>query len=149
MKKKFLATFALAIPLVMTGITAANYKSFDNPPGQSPCSHGNSGASCRPDPQPSHGKDCDQPNNDGNEDHCAGSPSPTASGRGTPSPTPNPSHGPTATPSNPASGTPNGTPTTTDRPTNVPNPNVTPKPITEPQSPIQSPPPNLPNTSTD
>jgi hypothetical protein len=52
------------------------------------CSHGNSNQECRPDPQPEHGKDCDQPNGDGNEDHCA-SPEPTAS------PTPSPSVEPT------------------------------------------------------
>lgn len=42
------------------------------PPGQDPCSHGNSNKPCRPDPQPGHGKDCDKHGNNGgvNEDHC-------------------------------------------------------------------------------
>jgi cell division septation protein DedD len=35
------------------------------------CSHGNSGKDCRPDPQPEHGKECDDHGNArGNEDHC-------------------------------------------------------------------------------
>jgi hypothetical protein len=46
----------------------------DGPPGQGPCNHGNSGKECKPDPQPDHGKECDEhgPNEGGvNEDHCA------------------------------------------------------------------------------
>jgi hypothetical protein len=35
------------------------------------CSHGNSNQPCKPDPQPTHGKDCDDHGNArGNEDHC-------------------------------------------------------------------------------
>lgn len=43
-----------------------------SPPGQGECEHGNSQASCKPDPQPSHGADCDEhgPKDGGvNEDH--------------------------------------------------------------------------------
>jgi len=45
-----------------------------SPPGQGECQHGNSGQECKPDPQPEHGKDCDQHGNQGgvNEDHCLG-----------------------------------------------------------------------------
>lgn len=46
-----------------------------SPPGQGECQHGNSGQECRPDPQPSHGQDCEEhgPNEGGvNEDHCNG-----------------------------------------------------------------------------
>ena len=52
------------------GLATAN----DGPPGQGPCNHGNSGKECKPDPQPDHGKECDEhgPNEGGvNEDHCA------------------------------------------------------------------------------
>ena len=52
------------------GLATAN----DGPPGQGPCSHGNSGKECKPDPQPDHGTECDEhgPNEGGvNEDHCA------------------------------------------------------------------------------
>jgi len=51
------------------------------PPGQGECEHGNSGQTCVPDPQPTHGQDCDEhgPNEGGvNEDHCL-SVSPTTS----------------------------------------------------------------------
>lgn len=43
-----------------------------SPPGQGECQHGNSGQECKPDPQPEHGKDCDEHGNQGgvNEDHC-------------------------------------------------------------------------------
>lgn len=36
------------------------------------CDHGNTGKDCKPDPQPDHGKDCDEHGNHGgvNEDHC-------------------------------------------------------------------------------
>jgi hypothetical protein len=52
----------------------------DGPPGQGPCSHGNSGKECKPDPQPDHGEECDEhgPNEGGvNEDHCAVDPTET------------------------------------------------------------------------
>jgi hypothetical protein len=50
-----------------------------SPPGQGACEHGNSGQECKPDPQPSHGKDCDEHGNQGgvNEDHCLDTPPPT------------------------------------------------------------------------
>jgi len=45
-----------------------------SPPGQGECQHGNSGQDCKPDPQPEHGKDCQDHGNLGgvNEDHCLG-----------------------------------------------------------------------------
>src|SRR5919197_819415 len=45
-----------------------------SPPGQGEFEHGNSGQECKPDPQPEHGKDCDDHGNLGgvNEDHCLG-----------------------------------------------------------------------------
>jgi hypothetical protein len=50
------------------------------PPGQGPCSHGNSGTDCRPDPSP-NGQDCDAHGKDDvggmNEDHCLGASTPT------------------------------------------------------------------------
>jgi hypothetical protein len=43
-----------------------------SPPGQEPCSHGESGRTCRPDPRPSRGEDCDEhgPRDGVDEDHC-------------------------------------------------------------------------------
>ena len=44
------------------------------------CSHGNSGKECKPDPQPEHGKECeDHGNASGNEDHCDAVPPTTTS----------------------------------------------------------------------
>lgn len=42
---------------------------------QDGCDHGHTGKPCRPDPQPTHGKDCVKHGKHGgiNEDHCAGS----------------------------------------------------------------------------
>ena len=64
--------------------------------GQGPCHHGGSNKPCRPDPQPSHGKDClhhggngknshanPTGNGHGNQDHCL-------PGTSTPTPTPSP-----------------------------------------------------------
>lgn len=45
-----------------------------SPPGQGECQHGNSGQECKPDPQPEHGKECQDHGNQGgvDEDHCLG-----------------------------------------------------------------------------
>lgn len=45
-----------------------------SPPGQGECQHGNSAQDCTPDPQPGHGKECDEHGNQGgvDEDHCLG-----------------------------------------------------------------------------
>lgn len=42
------------------------------PPGQGECSHGNSNKPCKDDPNPEHGKDCEEHGKYGgvNEDHC-------------------------------------------------------------------------------
>lgn len=44
------------------------------------CDHGNSEQTCKPDPQPDNGQDCDEHGQQGgvNEDHCAGVPSGTS-----------------------------------------------------------------------
>lgn len=72
--------------------------------GQGPCHHGNSNKTCRPDPQPSHGKDCIQHggggkaplgNGGGNQDHCKGvTVTPTPTPTVTPTPTPTKGHKP-------------------------------------------------------
>jgi hypothetical protein len=77
--KKFIC---FAAPLVLAlGVLASGGTSVfaagppGSPPGQEPCSHGNNGTDCRPDPS-TNGKDCDAHGNDGiggeNEDHCLG-----------------------------------------------------------------------------
>jgi hypothetical protein len=77
--KKF---FWFAAPLVLAlGVLASGGTSVfaagppGSPPGQEPCSHGNSGKDCRPDPS-TNGKDCDAHGNNDvggkNEDHCLG-----------------------------------------------------------------------------
>src|SRR3954464_11587619 len=72
MKHLVTATLGLIGMALAFAITAP---AGDNqPPGRDPCSHGATGKPCRPDPQPTHGKDCEHHGNNGgvNEAHCAG-----------------------------------------------------------------------------
>jgi hypothetical protein len=70
------APLVLALGVMTGGVAgfAASSAPLTAPPGQGDCSHGSTGKSCRPDPQPEQGKDCDTHGNDGiggiNEDHC-------------------------------------------------------------------------------
>lgn len=79
--KKFI--FALIIGLFgvtfVTPAMATNGNSHWNE--DDGCNHGNSHKSCRPDPQPEHGKDCEEHGNHGgnNEDHCDDSDTPVSS----------------------------------------------------------------------
>src|SRR5919106_5728279 len=80
--------FALA-GLLIAGVGASAALASPSDPGGGPpstvpgspgddCSHGNSDKDCKPDPQPEHGKDCeDHGNARGNEDHCDAAPPPT------------------------------------------------------------------------
>jgi len=74
MKKLLLALAVMAtVALPMTAVMADPPPG--GPPGQGECEHGNSGQTCVPDPQPTHGQDCEEhgPNEGGvNEDHCEG-----------------------------------------------------------------------------
>jgi hypothetical protein len=69
------------------------------PPGQNDSCHGANLSTCRPDPQPSHGHDCDHPNGNpiGNDDHCD-DPLPTWVPTSHPIVTPPSINGPTITP---------------------------------------------------
>lgn len=73
MKKAILlaSVFAL-VALAVPATASADQPS--SPPGQGECQHGNSGKECRPDPQPTHGQECEAHGQQGgvNEDHCAG-----------------------------------------------------------------------------
>ncbi len=70
---------AVALPAV-----AANHKF--------PLCHGKNSTQCRPDPQPSKGKDCQKHGKGGvNEDHCKVSPSPDPTPSQSVSPSPSPS----------------------------------------------------------
>lgn len=68
---------ALVISLLAFGLVTASWVAGASaqqppaPPGQSPCSHGNTGKECKPDPS-ANGKDCDPHGQNGgvNEDHC-------------------------------------------------------------------------------
>jgi hypothetical protein len=75
--KRILA--AVGIAMILTGVGAVTIPAFagnGNPhhEQQDGCDHGNTGKPCKPDPQPSHGKDCETHGNHGgiNEDHCSG-----------------------------------------------------------------------------
>ena len=64
--------------LAMTGSAHAN-----NSVNHTGCHHGKSNKPCRPDPQPTHGHDCDN-RSGGNQDHCLPASNP-------PNPNPSPS----------------------------------------------------------
>lgn len=86
------------------------------------CDHGATSKPCRPDPQPTNGKDCEAHGNHGgiNEDHC--SPSPTTT---TVTPSPTTTGGtPSSTETAPATA-PSATPTATTTPTGTPSPSPT------------------------
>ena len=87
--------------------------------------HGANKETCRPDPQPLHGQDClpHGHNQDGNDDHCAATPTvaPTPTATPTTTPSEEPSTAPTPTPTLP---TVTPTPTPTEQPT--PTPSTTP-----------------------
>jgi hypothetical protein len=77
--KRGILTILGAILVALGGVAAvaADPGNGNGPPATVPgspgddCSHGNSGKDCRPDPQPEHGKECDDHGNArGNEDHC-------------------------------------------------------------------------------
>lgn len=96
-KMRKLAAVLLALGLVLTVgsvAQAANHKF--------PGCHGKNSTTCRPDPQPSHGKDCIKHGKGGiNEDHCAKptvtpTPTPTPTQSETPKPKPKPKHTPGA-----------------------------------------------------
>lgn len=74
MKRLFL--IVIGVCLLVLGMTAATALADKPPapPGKDPCSHGNTGKPCRPDPQPDKGKDCNHHGKEGgvNEDHCKG-----------------------------------------------------------------------------
>ena len=85
--KRTVAILAMAAGAVflVQGVTAAAPGI-----GGGPCHHGNSNTPCKPDPQPSHGKDCLKHGNHGgeNQDHCIVTPvTPNPSVTPTPSPT--------------------------------------------------------------
>jgi len=69
----------LAFSAFVVTASAGNNPS-SSPPGQDPCSHGNTGKDCRPDPQPDNGKDCEHHGKKGgvNEDHCGPAHPPTS-----------------------------------------------------------------------
>ena len=70
-----LAVFVGVLGFAVSGVAvAAGNEKPPSPPGQGECEHGNSLKPCKEDPQPDHGKDCEQHGNQGgvNEDHCAG-----------------------------------------------------------------------------
>ena len=82
MNKRIMLSTILALALMGAGAgvatVAADPGNGNGPPATVPgspggdCSHGNSNQDCRPDPQPTHGQDCeDHGVAQGNEDHCA------------------------------------------------------------------------------
>lgn len=83
--------------------------------------HGANQETCRPDPQPSHGQDCDAHGNnpDGNDDHCGPTAQPTEVPTSEPSDSPSPTSEPTVTPSDEPSSEPTFTPSSQPTPSPV------------------------------
>jgi len=82
--KRYVVAIVLVSALGILGMASAGLAA--DPPGQGPCSHGNSGKECKPDPQPDHGAECDEhgPHEGGvNEDHCLGGSTGTTTTAGT------------------------------------------------------------------
>ena len=78
MKKIAIALLIVGSSMLVMAV-AASADPPAEPPGQGDCSHGNSGQTCVPDPQPTNGQDCEEHGNEGgvNEDHCLSTPPPT------------------------------------------------------------------------
>lgn len=85
MLRKTALAFALlfgAAPLLAAPASATPHEQEDG------CDHGATGKPCRPDPQPTHGKDCELHGNHGgvNEDHCLTNPTTSTTTTSTTSP---------------------------------------------------------------
>jgi len=127
MKRALLLLGALALLAGGIAVAALATPPAGGPPGQGECEHGNSGSSCKPDPQPDHGQDCDEHGNHGgvNEDHCL--PDETTPTDTTPTDTTPTDTTPTdTTPTTPTTTTPTETTPTTEAPPAVTPPVVDP-----------------------
>lgn len=89
----------LAAAALVIGFTAGRASAT----ASTTCHHGASQKDCRPDPQPTHGKDCSHPSKGNpagiNQDHCEGSPSSTSTTTTIPSTTTRPTITTTSAPS--------------------------------------------------
>lgn len=133
--KRLIKAAITAIFVLSVGFagTVSATQPTDGPPGQGECEHGNSGQPCRPDPQPSHGADCDEhgPFEGGvNEDHCLPEVTPSPSIEPSPTPSATPTSEPSPEPSSTPSASPSSTPLPSVEPTPVPS--TTPSPSTSP-----------------
>lgn len=133
------AITAAVIILMLLFVASVKATNDNLPPGNDGenC-HGANMETCRPDPQPSHGADCDPHGNnpDGNDDHCtevtpdvtfAPTEEPTSTPMFTSTPTVEPTVMPTSTPTESPSESPSITaapsePTSTLTPTSKPRP---------------------------
>jgi hypothetical protein len=131
--RKLVIALMFMIAMALAGTVSVSAVPPTSPPGQGECDHGNSQQSCKPDPQPSNGQDCDEhgPKDGGvNEDHCTPEvtpfPTSTASTEPTSEPTPSASASTSPTPS--TAPEPSATPSIapTSEPSVVPTPSTTP-----------------------
>ena len=137
--KKFLVVAAMIAAFGLGGAAAfaASSEKPPSPPGQPNCEHGNATKPCKDDPQPDHGKDCEEHGNSGgqNEDHCKNETTPTET---------------TPTETTPTETTPTETTPTVTTPTTETTPNgggsnpSTPSTPSAPESPAVSNPPAAP-----
>lgn len=90
--RRVVPALMVLVALLLIAAWSAHPVNADSPFGNDGnLCHGANQESCRPDPQPSHGQECEVHGNnpDGNDDHCA-SPSESASSTETAQPTPTP-----------------------------------------------------------
>ena len=129
MRKIIIAVTSVVLALSLASMVQAS-NPHGNPPGNDgDLCHGANQQTCRPDPQPSHGAECDPHGNnpDGNDDHCGPTEGESPSLQPTATPTiPHPSVSvkptPSVTPSTKPSPTPTASQTATPKDTRTPSP---------------------------
>jgi hypothetical protein len=145
--RKAILTALAAVLVALGGIAAAiaDPGNGHGPPATVPgspsddCSHGNSDKPCKPDPQPEHGKDCDDHGvARGNEDHC-GPTTPTETTPTETTPTDTTPTDTTPTDTTPTDTTPTDTTPTDTTPTTPEVTTSTPNEPTVPDSPTPRP----------
>lgn len=151
--RRLVATAFAITAITFSGASMALASQPSSPPGQGECDHGNSQQSCKPDPQPSNGQDCDEhgPKEGGvNEDHCSPEVTPSTSPTPSSEPTsePTPSTAPSDSPSASTPPTPSVSPS--DEPSSEPSSEPTPStgPTGTPTTPSRTPTSTLPPTDT-
>lgn len=148
MFRKVLLSALFVAPLLIISSPAVNATPTHHEQSDG-CDHGNAGKPCKPDPQPDHGKDCEEHGNHGgvNEDHCADEEVPTSTTTTT-TPATTSTTGPASTTTTTAGVVSSTTsPAPTAEPAPTPAPHAAPALLVEPAT--QTNPAELPRTGGD